>query len=268
MPKPEENPMSNPKFPLEDYSEDPNLHLDPLKGIYHESFVENPAHFQYLISKSTALLVVDMQYLDAAEGHGIFKDPESSGVPREGQEYYFNTLNKYVIPNIRNLQNSFREHGLEVIHIRIMSLTNDGRDRSPGHKRLNILAPYGSKEAEFLPEVAPLENEIVINKTASGVFSSTNINYVLRNMGVNALFVVGVYTNECVETTVRDACDLGYLATVVEDCCTTVTPELHQASLATLRDRYARVITTEEALRDIDHFVARLRKGKTAAMPT
>lgn len=228
---------------------------DPLRQVYHESFIDNPAHFQYLISRDTALLVIDMQYLDAAENHGVFKNPEQHGISPASVRYYFDTLKNTVIPNIQRLQEAFREHHLEVIHTRIQSLTQDGRDRSKGHKRLGLLAAPDSKDACFLPEVAPVKDEIVINKTASGVFSSTNLNYVLKNMGVNALFVCGVYTNECVETTVRDACDLGYLVTLVEDCCTTVTPELHQASLATLRDRYARVIPTDAAITDLENFV-------------
>lgn len=173
--------------------------------------------------------------------------------------YYFDTLKTYVIPNVQKLQRAFREHDLEVMHTRIQALTEDGRDRSKGHRRLNILAKPGSKEAEFLPEVAPIGDEIVFNKTASGVFSSTNFHYVLTNMGINALYIAGVYTNECVETTVRDACDLGYLVTLVEDACTTVTEELHNASLATLRDRYARVMRTEEAIAEISSSVSALR---------
>jgi len=112
------------------------------------------------------------------------------------------------------------------------------------------LAPPGSREAEFVEQVAPdsTRDEIIINKTASGVFSSTNLHYVLNNLGIESLYVVGVYTNECVETTVRDACDLGYLVTLVENCCATVTPDLHYASLATLRDRYARIVSLDEAV--------------------
>ena len=162
-----------------------------------------------------------------------------------------------VLPNVRRLQDSFRSHDLEVIHTRIQSLTQDGRDRGKGHKRLNLLAAPGSRDADFLEVVAPLpeRDEIVINKTASGVFSSTNVHYVLKNLGIESLFIVGVYTNECVETTIRDACDLGYLVTVIEDCCATVTPELHEASLATLRDRYARVMTLAEATSTIRRLI-------------
>lgn len=234
------------------------LSNDPLRELYHEGLVDNPSHKKHLVNHATALLAIDIQYLDAAEGYGIFKDMHSAGITESAQRYYFDSLKSYVLPNVTRLQRAFRAHDLEVMHTRIQALTQDGRDRSKGHRRLNILARPGSKDAEFLPEVAPQGDEIVINKTASGVFSSTNLNYVLSNMGINALYVVGVYTNECVETTIRDACDLGYLVTLVEDACTTVTRELHEASLATLRDRYARVLTTDEAIEEITSSVKRL----------
>lgn len=232
-------------------------HIDPLKDVYHESFIDNPMHRKLLIDRDTALLCIDMQYLDAVPGVGVFAEGKNSGVPAEGQAYYFERLETTVLPNVRALQDVFRSHGLEVIHTRIQSLTRDGRDRGKGHKRLNLLAAPGSREADFVEQVAPDHDrdEIVINKTASGVFSSTNLHYVLNNLGIQSLFIVGVYTNECVETTVRDACDLGYLVTVIEDCCATVTPELHDASLATLRDRYARVMTLRECIGTVEKLV-------------
>ncbi len=222
-------------------------YLDPLKEYYHDMVADDhEERIENLKHKGVALLVIDMQYLDAAEGYGVFKDITASGIPTEQQRYYFDTLKEYVIPNIQLLLKTFREKKMEVIHTRIQSLTRDGRDRSTGHKRLGLLAPPGSKEAEFLAEVAPLDNEIVINKTASGVFSSTNLNYVLQNLSVHELVVAGVYTNECVETTIRDACDLGYLVSMVNDACTTVTPELHKATITTLKDRYASIVSTRE----------------------
>ncbi len=225
---------------------------DPLKPIYREGFIENPKRERDLRNRDTALLCIDMQYLDAAEGYGLFRDYEKSPIPLEEMQYYFTQLRKTVLPNVHNLQNCFRAHNLEVIHVRIQSLTKDGRDRGKGHKRLELHAAPGSGDACFLEEVAPHGDEIIINKTASGVFSSTNLHYVLNNLGISSLYVVGVYTNECVETTVRDACDLGYFVTLVEDGCTTVTRELHDASLKTLRNRYARIVTTVEAMEDIE----------------
>lgn len=247
--------MTSPNNPPKDLNEIDPISIDPLLETYQKSIIRNPGHIRNLKKHATALLVIDMQYLDAARGYGIFAEGVSNGVSPEAQDYYFDTLEKKVVPNIARLQERFREHGLEVIHTRIQALTRDGRDRSAGHKRLNILAAPGSKEAEFLPEIAPKGDEMIINKTSSGVFSTTNLFYVLKNINVDSLFVVGVYTNECVDTTVRAACDLGFLVSLIHDGCATVTPELHDATIATLRDRYARVIDTEQALREIDQYV-------------
>jgi len=227
------------------------LNIDPLERTYKEYVTENKEVQESIEQHRTALLVIDIQYLDAAEGYGVFADAEKSGVPREAQEYYFKRLHHVVLPNVRRLQDAFRDLKLEVIHTRIQSLTRDGRERSPGHKRLGIHAPPGSKEAEFLPEIAPKGDEIIINKTASGVFNATNIEYLLRNLGITGLFVCGVYTNECVSTSVRDASDRGFYTTLIRDACATVTPELHNATIRTLKDRYCRVLTADEAVKEV-----------------
>ncbi len=231
------------------------LHVDPLQKKYRKSISEAPGVTVSLEEHKTALLVIDLQYLDAAPGWGVFAEANTSAVPKESQEYYFKRLDHVVLPNVRKLQDRFRDAGMEVIHTRIMSITKNGRERSPGHKRLNLHAAPGSKEAEFLPEVAPKGDEIIINKTASGVFNSTNIEYILRNLGITGVFVCGVYTNECVSTTVRDASDLGFYTTLIKDACATVTPELHNATIQTIKDRYARVMTTEDAVKEIKRVV-------------
>lgn len=232
------------------------LHIDPLEESYRVSIAEAPGVVESIEKHKTALLVIDLQYLDAAPGYGVFANAEKSGVPKESQEYYFKRLDHVVLPNVRRLQDNFRDLGLEVIHTRIMSMTKDGRERSAGHKRLNLHAPPGSKESEFLKEVAPKGDELVINKTASGVFNSTNLEYLLRNMGITGLFICGVYTNECVSTTVRDACDRGFYTTMINDGCATVTPQLHNATIETIRDRYARVMTASEAIKEIKEVVS------------
>lgn len=244
--------MNDKIAPLTDFDS-----LDPLREQYQGSLISTRQLRQELARHHVALLCIDLQYLDAAPGHGVFADVVASGVPLEAQKYYFERLENVVLPNVRKLQDAFRAQGLEVIHSRIQSLTRDGRDRSPGHKRLHLHASPGSKEAEFLESVAPAGDEIVLNKTASGVFNSTNLQYILRNLDITALFIVGVYSNECVSTAVRDACDLGFYVTLIEDGCTTVTPELQEATITTIKDRYARVMTTDEAVAEI----ARVREA-------
>lgn len=228
------------------------INVDPLRDAYRGSIVANPERLQRSRMEHAALLCIDFQYLDAAPGHGVFKDAERSGIPVEAQEYYFDRLEHIVLPNVRRLQDCFRDYGLEVIHVRIQSLTRDGRDRGAGHKRLGLHAAPGTKEAEFLETVAPIGDEIVISKTTSGVFSSTNLAYVLNNLSIRALYVTGVYTDECVSTTVRDACDLGYFVTLVADGCATVTAERQTYTIGSLRDRYVRVAETQDVINEID----------------
>ena len=122
-------------------------------------------------------------------------------------------------------------------------------------------APPGSKTADFLPEVAPLKNEVVLNKTASGAFVSTNIEYILRNMNIAELFIVGVYTNECVSSSVRSAADLGFDVRLISDATAAITPELHKATLLTSKDRYAQILTTQEALQSLENQQATAQAG-------
>ncbi|KIQ56089.1 isochorismatase family cysteine hydrolase, partial [Pseudomonas fluorescens] len=117
----------------------------------------------------------------------------------------------------------------------IESLTADGRDRSLDHKLSDMHLPKGSPEAQIIAELAPQENEIVLPKTSSGVFNSTNIDYVLRNLETRHLIVAGIVTDQCVDMAVRDAADRGYLVTLVEDACATYTEQRHLACLNAIK---------------------------------
>ena len=79
---------------------------------------------------------------------------------------------------------------------------------------------------------------------------STNIDYVLRNLGTKYLVISGIVTDQCVEGAVRDACDLGYLVTLVTDACTTYSDARHQNSLKAIKG-YCRQRTTDEFLAEI-----------------
>lgn len=199
-----------------------------------------------------ALLCIDLQYLNCAENYGVFDDHHRWGISDESKTYYLDRVNRIVLPNVQALQQAFRDKGFEVIHIRIQSLTRDGRDRSLEHKNLGLHAPPGSKQAEFLPQVAPRGDEIVINKTASGVFNATNLEYILRNLCVSEVYVAGVYTNECISTAVRGASDLGFLVYLVTDGTAALTEALHDATVVTTRDRYANVVDTRQVLAELN----------------
>ena len=72
----------------------------------------------------------------------------------------------------------------------------------------------------------------------------------LRNLEVRSLIIAGMMTDQCVESAVRDACDLGYLVTLVTDTCVTDSAERHEQSLIGIRG-YCRQRTTKEMLAEI-----------------
>jgi nicotinamidase-related amidase len=199
------------------------------------------------IPSETALLIVDMQYGDASREHGIFAKARAQG-DEYLFAYYFQRLEEEVIPNILKLQQAFRKVQSEVIFTRIESLKLNGRDRSASHKLLNFHIMPGSREGQILDEIRPENDEIVIAKTASGVFGTTNLDYILRNLGIRNLVVVGVFTNECVENAVRAAADLGYAVTVPEDAVAALTPKLQETSLFSLGHCYAQIMNTTDMI--------------------
>jgi ureidoacrylate peracid hydrolase len=165
-------------------------------------------------------------------------------------EYIRQSLRDTVLPNIRRLQAACRSGGIEVMYSAIENMTRDGRDRSLDYKISGIDVPRGLWEAQVLDEIAPLDDEMIFRKTSSSVFISTNIDYVLRNLRVRSLIVAGLLTDQCVESAVRDACDLGYLVTLVSDACTTASAERHEQSLLGIRG-YCRQRTTDTLLTEI-----------------
>jgi nicotinamidase-related amidase len=174
----------------------------------------------------TALLLVDMQRVWVIPG----ADPAHP--EREPDDYYYRQLHDVVVPNQMRLVAAARAVGVEVVHTIIESLTADGRDRSLDHKLSNIHLPRGAPEAQVIAELAPAPDEIVLPKTSSGVFNSTNIDYVLRNLGVRFLLVAGIVTDQCVDMAVRDGADRGYMVTCIADACATYTDARHRAALA------------------------------------
>jgi len=183
----------------------------------------------------TALLVIDVQNGTCC--------PEEDELRPE----FYRAMTLRVIPNIAALIQAFRRAELEVIYTVIENLTVDGRDRSLDYKLSNMGFPKGSKEAQVIPELAPTPNEIVLPKTSSSVFNSTILDYLLRNLGIEDVFVVGFMTDQCIDHAVKDGADRGYYMTCVEDACASDTEARHAAALQCF-EGYCRTLSTEEAL--------------------
>ncbi len=202
----------------------------------------DPAH--------AALLFIDVQNYNAGPDGGEYA---AMHPPERDERYgwYFRTMQESALPNMARLQQACRRGGIEVLYTVIENLTRDGRDRSLDYKISGLNVPRGSWDAKVIDAIAPAEDEIVLPKTSSSVFISTNIDYVLRNLGVRSLIIAGCLTDQCIDSAVRDACDLGYLVTTVTDACATLSQERHDWSLRNNRG-YCRQRTTAEVVTEIE----------------
>jgi ureidoacrylate peracid hydrolase len=197
----------------------------------------------------TALLFVDVQNYNCTWNGGEYAHLNES--ERQQQYgYFFRTLKDRALPNMVQLQSACRSSGIEVLYTFIESMTEDGRDRSLDYKITGFNVPKGSLDARVIDELAPRGDEMLFPKTSSSVFISTNIDYVLRNLGTQYLIIAGCLTDQCVDSAVRDACDLGYLVTVPTDAVLTLSQERHDWSLRNNRG-YCRQRTTHQLLAEI-----------------
>jgi ureidoacrylate peracid hydrolase len=207
--------------------------------------------------KHAALLIVDVQNFNCSWDGGEYA---GLGAAEKEQRYgyFFRTLKDSALPNMVSLQQACRRGGIEVNYTVVESQTADGRDRSLDYKITGFHVPKGSPDAKMVPELKPTDDEIVFPKTSSSVFISTNIDYVLRNLGTRYLIIVGCLTDQCVDSAVRDACDLGYLVTVPTDACVTLSKDRQEWSLRNNRG-YCRQRTTQEVLDEIVRLTERRR---------
>jgi ureidoacrylate peracid hydrolase len=196
-----------------------------------------------------ALLFVDVQKYNCTWGGAEYAHLNAAE-KQERFAYFFRNLQATALPNMVRLQQACRRAGIEVTYTVIESMTADGRDRSLDYKITGFNVPRGSADAQMVDELAPTDDEMVFRKTSSSVFISTNIDYVLRNLGTKYLIIAGCLTDQCVDSAVRDACDFGYLVTVPTDACATLSAERHDWSLRNNRG-YCRQITTAALLEEI-----------------
>jgi ureidoacrylate peracid hydrolase len=202
-----------------------------------------------IVAKEAALLFIDVQNFAAKRNGAEFKEM----APEEFEKkcgWYFRQLESRVVPNMQRLQKAARKAKVEVMYTTIESLTLDGRDRSLDYKITGFHVPKGSWDGKVIDELAPQGDEIWLPKTSSSVFVSTHIDYILRQMGVKQLILSGIVTDQCVESAIRDACDLGYLVTQVTDACATYTQERHDFSIRAIKG-YCRQRTTDQVIAEL-----------------
>ncbi len=189
----------------------------------------------------TALLIIDIQntYLE------VPSDPDEAArwAP------FFERMNGTVIPNTAGLADWARERGVEVMFARIACLTEDGRDRSLSQKKPGfnyLLLPKDREDSQLVPKLTPQGDEITVLKTTDSALTGTNLRLMLHNMGIRNVIVAGIFTDQCVSSTVRSLADESFNVVVVEDCCAAATMELHRHELEIINMIYCHVVQLED----------------------
>ena len=224
-----------------------------------------------LVGDRCALLVIDVQQYLSLPRHAA---------DAAAKAYFYQQACPAAVRNITKLVDAFRvvrdqttttttttttteptslSFGHEVIFTYLQSATKDGRDISLDYKLsgpdlANIPRIQTDFDHVFLPHLAPNpvtgRGDLLLPKTSCNVFVSTNLDYLLRNLGIQQIVMVGQLTDECVSSAVRTAADLGYLVTVVSDACASTTPSKHERGLESVQG-FARIVTTEQLLQEV-----------------
>jgi len=210
--------------------------------------------------QDTALVVVDMQYASGSRSRGL-----GAHLAREGQlaeaEYRFSRIERLLIPNIGRLLAAWRAAGAPVIYLKVGSRKADFSD-APPHLRafFQVTNNYdGSPENEIVAELAPLPGEAIVFKNTMGAFAGSDIAEVYARLGIVSAVYTGVSTNNCVDTTAREAADRGYGSILVSDATGTCSDRMQDVTLESFRRLWGRVLSTDEAIAELQAAAAAAR---------
>lgn len=219
------------------------------RSLYYDGAPE-PADL-VLPVKETALLVIDVQNTYLAR-------PDLASLPADEQRRYdlwtpfHERMRKSVIPRTAKMLGLARANGIDCLFARIACHTRDGRDRSLSQKLPgwnNLLLPKDELPSQLVPELQPVGDEIVVTKTTDSALTGTNLRLILHNLGIRNVICCGIFTDQCVSSTVRSLADESYGVVVLEDCCAAATDELHRKELEIINMIYCHVMSSDELIR-------------------
>lgn len=196
----------------------------------------------------TALLVIDIQ-------NTYLERPDRATLTRDEQRRFdlwtpfHQRMHESVIPNTARMLELARRNGIECLFARIACHTKDGRDRSLSQKMPgwnNLLLPKDEAPSQMVAALAPMGDEITVTKTTDSALTGTNLRLILHNLGIRNVICCGIFTDQCVSSTVRSLADESYGVVVLEDCCAAATDELHRKELEIINMIYCHVMSSGE----------------------
>ncbi len=186
------------------------------------------------------LLVIDLQRAFCLQ---------DGSVARQGRDI---SACKAVIDKCRPLVAAARKGNVPIIWTRMVFRPDyaDGgvlvHSLRPGMKHVGALRA-GTKDAEFVPDMDVRDEDFVIEKARFSAFIGTCLELTLRQLAVQNLFVCGVTTSMCVESTVRDASQRDFNVHVIQDACAELDQMRHEASITAMAFGFAKIVDTKKA---------------------
>ncbi len=203
-----------------------------------------------LSAKDTALLVIDVQ-------NTYLERPDRAGLTHTEQQTYdlwtpfHDRMHNQVIPRTAALLAKARAAGIECLFARIACHTADRRDRSLSQKLPgwnNLLLPKAGQPSQLVPQLQPQGDEIEVTKTTDSALTGTNLRLILHNLGIKTVICTGIFTDQCISSTVRSLADESFAVIVLEDCCAAGALDLHEKELTILNMIYCHVMSSAELL--------------------
>lgn len=195
----------------------------------------------------TALVIIDMQNDFCVDGYAA----SAAGRPLAAAQA--------IIEPLARLLSAARHAGVLVCHVGFWTLPDHGSDSGPwlAQRRRSTyasdhIAIAGTPGANFIDALAPAEGEPEIRKHRYSAFRGTNLDLLLRAHDIRSVVTTGVSTNVCVESTLREAFELGYYLCVPRDGCASWDQALHDATLRNVEARFG-VVSDIESLYGVWH---------------
>ena len=203
-----------------------------------------------IVPSQTALLIIDVQ-------NTYLERPDRASLSAEEQQRYglwtpfHERMHGQVIPRTAKMLELCRKAGIECLFARIACHTMDGRDRSLSQKLPgwnNLLLPKDEKASQIVDALAPEGDEIVVTKTTDSALTGTNLRLILANLGIKTVICCGIFTDQCVSSTVRSLADESFNVIVLEDCCAAATDALHERELEIINMIYCHVMGSADLI--------------------
>jgi nicotinamidase-related amidase len=155
---------------------------------------------------------------------------------------------RMVIPKIQAVLAEFRKRPLPVFHV-LRVHRPDGSDVEIIRQELFARSPFavgGTRGAAVIDELTPQTGEYVLTKTRMSAFIGTELDLMLRTLGVTTVYVAGIQTPNCIRTTVFDAIAYNYPVVLIDDATGAVSDEVHRANVRDMQNIGVRIVKAAE----------------------